>query len=69
MATYKEISEWVENNYGFVPKTCWIAHCKELYGLPVNTAPNRYGTDREVPCPENKRNAIYAAFRHFGMLP
>lgn len=40
-ATYKEIQNWVRQNHGFLPKTCWIAHCKELYGLPVSNAPNR----------------------------
>ena len=69
MATYNKIQRWVKNNYGFVPKTCWIAHCKELQGLPVRRAPNRFSDDREVPCPESKRQSIYEAFRHFNMLP
>ena len=67
--TYKEISEWVQKNHDFVPKPCWIAHCKELCGLPVKPAPNRFGANRKVPCPESKRPAIYEAFRYFDMLP
>ena len=67
MATYKQIQAWVKNNYGFVPKTCWIAHCKELNDLPLGRAPNRQGLGRVVPCPSAKRAAIEAAFRHFGM--
>lgn len=68
MATYSQIQDWVKQRYGRVPKTCWIAHCKELAGLPVRRAPNRQTGDRMVPC-ENKgmREAIFAAFRHFGM--
>ena len=62
MATYKKIQGWVKKNYGFIPKTCWIAHCKELYGLPVKRVPNRFRDDREVPCPESKRRSIYEAF-------
>lgn len=41
MATYKQIQEYVKYNYGFVPKTCWIAHMKEVCGIYVKKAPNR----------------------------
>jgi hypothetical protein len=68
MATYSEIQNWVKQHYGWKPKTCWIAHCKELKGLPVKQATNRKGNKRLVPCPENKKNAIEAAFRYFGMI-
>ena len=68
MATYKDIAAWVKERYGFSIKTCWIAHCKELYGLPVGTAPNRQGEGRTNPCPTDKQPAIRAAFQHFGML-
>ena len=40
MATYKEIQEYVKDKYGFQPKTCWIAHMKEVCGLPVKVAVN-----------------------------
>ena len=33
MATYAKIQVWVKKEYGWQPKTCWIAHCKELKGL------------------------------------
>jgi hypothetical protein len=69
MATYQEIREWVKNHHGFKPKTCWIAHCKELHGLPLGTAPNRQGEERVEPCPSDKIAAIAQALRHFGMLP
>jgi len=36
--TYAEIAECVKLRHGFVPKTCWIAHVKELNGLPVRVA-------------------------------
>lgn len=41
MATYKEIQGYVKETYGFSPKTCWIAHMKEVCGIPVKNAPNR----------------------------
>jgi hypothetical protein len=31
-------------------------------------APNRQGAQRIHPCPLEKREAIEAAFRHFGMI-
>ena len=68
MATYKEIETWIWNRYGWKPKTCWIAHCKELAGLPRRDARNRYGRKRQVLCPPAKRGAILEAFRHFRML-
>jgi hypothetical protein len=53
---------------GFRPETCWNAHCKELYGLPLDAAQNRLGANRAKPCPPEKRVAIKKAFGHFGML-
>jgi 23S rRNA (uracil1939-C5)-methyltransferase len=68
-ATYQEIQKWVEQHHGFQPKTGWIAHCKELQGVPLREAANRRGTERLDPCPPDKRTAIIQAFRHFGMVP
>ncbi len=75
-ATYKQIQEYVRPRYRFVPKTCWIAHVKELCGLPVRKAPNRMnGQERKHPCPEGKRLPIWDALRdlnpylHINRLP
>ena len=69
MATYKEIQGYVKETYGFSPKTCWIAHMKELCGIPVKNAPNRISpSHREKPCPPEKMPYIKEAFRHFGMI-
>ena len=69
MATYRELQAWVQKAYGWQPKTCWIAHCKELSGQPVRMAVNRENAKvRQEPCPVEKRPAIIAAFRHFGMI-
>lgn len=69
MAIYKEIQQYVKLKYGFTPKTCWIAHMKEMCGIPVRVAPNRYDLNsREKPCPEDKQAAIRDAFVHFGMM-
>ena len=69
MATYRELQDWVKQNHGWLPKTCWIAHCKELANLPVRKAPNRQDIEkRMVPCPNEKQEVILSAFRHFGMM-
>lgn len=67
IATYKEIQTWVKAKYSFVPQTCWIAHAKEIFGLPVSAAPNRIGENRIKPCPSEKIDFIRSAFLHFGM--
>lgn len=69
MATYKEIQKWVKSNHGFTVKTCWIAHAKEIYNIPVKQSPNRYHPDvRTNPCPEEKLASIKRAFEHFDMI-
>jgi hypothetical protein len=42
-ATDHEIQKWVERQFGFTPETCWIAHCKEFYGLPLDEASEDLG--------------------------
>ncbi|MDF2700490.1 MAG: hypothetical protein K0Q49_2048 [Haloplasmataceae bacterium] len=32
MASNKEIQEYVKFTFGYMPKTCWIAHSKEANG-------------------------------------
>lgn len=68
MVTYKGIQEYIKAKYGYVPKTCWIAHCKELSGLNPRKSPNRYGAGRVYPCPLEKQADIREAFKHFEML-
>lgn len=69
MATYKQIQADVKKHSGFVPKSCWIAHCKELAGLHPKRSPKRRDpTKREVPCPADKQAAIFDAFRRLDML-
>lgn len=68
MITYKEIQDYVKRTCGFVPKSCWIAHVKELCGLPVRKAWNRKSEERKNPCPPNKIQCIKDAFEHFDMI-
>ncbi len=68
MATYKELQQYIKTKHGWVPKSCWIAHVKELNGLPVSRAPNRVSEKRQVPCPVEKRSAIEEAMQVFEMI-
>ena len=68
MATYTQIQDYVRKHYGYTPETCWVAHVKELVGLPVRQAHNRRGIVRVKPCPPEKQEHIRKAFVHFGML-
>ena len=61
LKTYKDIQLAVEDSHGFVPRTCWIAHCKELLGMPVRRAHNRIKEARTELCPIDKQPAILAA--------
>jgi hypothetical protein len=69
MATDDEIQKFVQGRHGFIPKVGWIAHVKEVHGIPTLRGAKRARRDRKVePCPAEKREAIEEAFRHFGMM-
>jgi hypothetical protein len=69
MSTDSEIQKFVQHHHGFVPKRGWIAHVKELRGLPTRRAAKRSGQGSRVePCPPEKREAIEEALRHFGLI-
>ena len=63
MATSAEIQKFVQRHHGFIPKTGWIAHVKEVHGVPTLRGANRARRGRDVePCPQEKREAT-SAFR------
>ena len=69
MATDAAIQKFVQRQQGFIPKMGWIAHVKEIHGIPTRRGANRARRARDVePCPAEKREAIEEALRHFGML-
>jgi hypothetical protein len=65
MATYRDIQIFVRHRYGVVAQSCWIAHVKELNGLPLK---RRCANERVKPCPPQWRAAIEEAIRYFGWL-
>ena len=69
MATYSQIQEDIRIRHSVSVKTCWIAHVKELNGVPLRVAPNRKRLDARVaPCPESIRPIIEESMRRFGMI-
>jgi hypothetical protein len=66
--TYIDIQAHVRAQYGFTPRTGWIAHVKELNGLSLRPTHNRGSSARAIPCPAERRPAIEEALRHFGLL-
>ncbi len=69
MATYAQVQSLVKDTHGRSVKTCWIAHVKEMNGLPLRTAWNRLSpTNRAEPCPDWARPMIEDPMRRLGML-
>lgn len=65
MATYKDIQIHIKQKHGIVAQSCWIAHVKELNGLPLR---GKRTMERVKPCPPQWRAAIEEAMRHYGWL-
>ncbi|WP_175887269.1 hypothetical protein [Burkholderia contaminans] len=65
MATYKDIQIYVKQRHGVVVQTCWVAHVKQLNGLPLRRTRT---AERVKPCPPQWRAPIEEAMRHFGWL-
>lgn len=69
MATYTQIQDYIKNKYNYTPKTCLIAHAKEVYGISVKEANNRIDSDSRVyPCPKDKLEDLKEAFEYFKIL-
>jgi hypothetical protein len=61
-----QLQEWIEEQYGFVPHSYWISHCRELYIEGTESSEESRRPWHE--CPPDKRSALKEAFLHFGML-
>jgi hypothetical protein len=67
--TYKQIQDQVKKASGSTPKTCWIAHVKEMYGLKPRKAPNRLDQNKRANlCPPDKIEAIKQALITLGLI-
>lgn len=65
-STYRTIQQYVKRKYGVAVSGCHIAHVKEICGLSPRKAPNRRNPKKRAnPCPDDKKDLIVEAFRHF----
>jgi hypothetical protein len=62
------VQDFVWRRLGSVPKTCWIAHVREMNWLPTRRTWNRPGRSRQEPCPVERRVPIERTFRHLGLI-
>ena len=69
-ATYEEIKDFVQENFGFRVTSLQIAQTKRSLGLPVglNYNPSKKDTHHIPQCPPEKAAAIRTALEHFQML-
>ena len=69
-ATYDEIREWVQKNYGFHVTNLNIAQVKRKHGFDLRENFNKpkSSESRQPGCPEKKVRAIEEALKHFQMI-
>lgn len=70
-ASFTEIQHWILDNYGFKVGSIYVSEVKRDHGihaLGTCVYPPPYRT-KNFKCPPEKRTAIEAALRHFGMIP
>ena len=68
-ATYKQITEWVQEHYGFHVTNLNIAQVKDMCGLEKRENYNLGKEGHRVPkCTEEKKQAILEAFKFYGMI-
>lgn len=69
-ATYKEISRYIQEKYGFKVSNLNVAQIKRKYGIIERANYNFPKTDNpRVPgCPKEKEDAIVDALKHFKMI-
>jgi len=64
MATNTEIQKFVRPRHGFIPKTGWIGHVKEVDGVPTLRGANRARHAIEPCQPKNVRPSRGGARPH-----
>ncbi|SDL43633.1 23S rRNA (uracil1939-C5)-methyltransferase [Sarcina sp. DSM 11001] len=69
-ATYDEIRDWVQENYGFHVTNLNIAQVKRKHGIDLRENYNKPKSpdSRQPGCPEKKVRAIEAALERFQMI-
>jgi len=65
----KQGQAYIKENFGYIPKICWIAHMKEICGLNPQVAANRRSNAVKMYlCPPEKQEDLQQAFVHFNWI-
>lgn len=68
-ASYAQIKEWIEKEYGLKVSSLYVAQIKDKLGIEKRENYNKGEKKARVPhCPPEKEEAIIAAFKHFKMI-
>ena len=68
-ASYKEITEWIQETYGAHVTNLNIAQVKDKCGFEKRENYNKGTEEHRVPnCTPEKEQMILSAFKHFNML-
>lgn len=68
-ATYAEIKAWIKKQYNVSVSNLYIAQCKDSCGFEKRENYNTGAEGHKVPqCPDEKRELIMEAFKHFRMI-
>ena len=68
-ATYAEIKKWIKEQYNVSVSSLYIAQCKDACGFEKRDNYNKGAEGHRVPqCPDEKRELILEAFKHFKMI-
>ena len=68
-ATYAEIKAWIKKQNNVSVSNLYIAQCKDECGFEKRENFNTGAEGHRVPqCPEEKREMIMEAFKHFRMI-
>ncbi len=66
--TIKEIQKYCKKHFNVTAKNTYIAHAKELNGIPVLRATNRKSDKRLWPCPVKMQPLLKIAFIDLGII-
>ena len=67
MVSNDEIRLYMKEKYDIYAKNGWIAHAKDVYGIPLKSRQTK-ADERKWKCPTKRLEQFKEAFIHFNML-
>ena len=69
-ATYSEIKQWIQAEYGLKVSSLYVAQVKQKHGIVERECYNKSKAEnaKQPKCPPEKEAAIEAALKHFKMI-